>query len=275
MISRLARIALLALAAACTGAAASASIVTEGGGQFSRDWRSPTGIGFGADTVLGTAERQNGHEFLFFSSLGAGAQTLEFAFTAPAWALSSDSYSAGGQILWRTDAFRWAWDGTGAGSFQLGRWTPQQTLRLSFGDDFKGGPLYLGIYFTHGQDVSWSLSAPGNGAPPAVDAPAPVPLPAGLGPLGGRPLDSRGSGSGAAARRLIGAGCGRKSPGSPTKHALSRPPGQTAGPEPAIGSACTWAGRSAILASALVTGAVTRRPTPRRTGRLSSVAAPR
>jgi hypothetical protein len=158
---------------------ATASVVTEADAQFSRHWHSPTVIGAGVDTILGTAEKQNAHEFLALTGLAAGAQTLSFAFTAPASALSSDSYSAGGQVLWSTGAFRHAWDGTGAGSFQLDRWTPDGAIDLILGDDF-AGTLYLGIYVTHGRDVSWSLSAP-SAAPVAAADVAVVPLHAGAG----------------------------------------------------------------------------------------------
>ena len=179
MVSRLLRIAALAAALAAGPAlTASAAVVTEADGQFSRDWRAPTAIGLGADTILGTAEMQNGHEYLVLTGLPSGAQSLTFTFNAPAWALGSGSYSAGGQILWSQDAPRWDWYGTGAGSYQLSRWTPQQTLTLNLGAGF-AGPLYLGIFFTHGSDVAWSLSAPTNAAPEAPAAqPAAVPLPA-------------------------------------------------------------------------------------------------
>jgi hypothetical protein len=167
--------------AVALAAPAAASVVTEADGQFSKHWHSPTVIGLGVDTILGTAEKQNGHEFLALTGLAAGAQTLSFAFTAPASALTSDSYSAGGQVYWSASAFRHAWDGTGAGSFQLGRWTPEAALELLLGDDF-AGTLYLGIYFTHGRDVSWSLSAPGpvRAAEPGEGA-AVVPLNAAAG----------------------------------------------------------------------------------------------
>jgi hypothetical protein len=136
-------------------------------------------VGPDVETILGVAEKQNGHEFLALTGLAAGAQTLSFAFTAPAWALISDSYSAGGEVLWSTGKFRHAWDGTGAGSFQLSRWTPERSLDLALGDDF-AGTLYLGIYFTHGRDVSWSLSAPSR-ALRAEEPAAVVPLGAAAG----------------------------------------------------------------------------------------------
>ena len=159
-------------------APAAASVVTEADGQFSRHWKTPTAIGPGVDTILGTAERQNGHEFLALTGLTPGAQILSFVFTAPAWALSQDSYSAGGQVLWKDRPFQHGWDGISAGSFQLSRWTPESALEIILGEDFQG-PLQLGIYFTHGRDVSWSVAA--GTALRSAQAPsvaAAVPLPA-------------------------------------------------------------------------------------------------
>jgi hypothetical protein len=183
MLARLILIASLAASAVAAVLPAAASTITEDDVQFSRHWKNPTEIGFGADTILGTAEKQNGHEFIVLTGLTPGAQTLEFAFAVPDWALSSDSFSAGGQVLWSEDPFRHAWDGTFAGSFQLGRWSPRGTLSLALGEEFSG-PLYLGIYFTHGSDVTWSLSAPGNAADnQLVDAPSSVPLPAAMWPM--------------------------------------------------------------------------------------------
>ncbi len=176
---------------------ASASVISEDDAQFSRHWKSPTQIGFGYDTVIGTAERQNSHEFIAFTSLAQGAQVLSFVFTIPDYARTSDRYSGGGVVFWSADPFRHAWDGENAGSFQLGRWTPSQTVEILLGDDFRGS-LNVGVYFTHGSDVAWQLSAPGNAMPAVQDpeslnnivlvepsdapspAPAPVPLPAGI-----------------------------------------------------------------------------------------------
>ncbi len=174
-----------------------ASVITEEDAQFSRHWKSPTEIGFGYDTVLGTAEKQNAHEFIAFSALAQGAQVLSFEFTIPDDALLSDSYSGGGKVFWSSTPFRHAWDGEIAGSFQLDRWSPSATVDVLLSDEFDGS-LYLGVYFTHGRDVRWQLSVPGNVVPAvenpeslnnlvlieqagaASPAPAPVPLPAGV-----------------------------------------------------------------------------------------------
>lgn len=173
MIPRLASALTLALALA---APAAASVVTEADGQFSRHWKDPTLIGAGVDTILGTAEKQNAHEFLALTGLKPGAQTLTFSFNAPDSALSQDSYSAGGQVLWQAGPFQHAWAGTSAGSFQLSRWTPESALEIVLGEDFEG-PLHLGIYVTHGRDVSWSLVTAAADTAPVGGLPA-VPLPA-------------------------------------------------------------------------------------------------
>ena len=171
MISRIVPALSLALAVA---APAAATVLTEADGSFSRHWHSPTAVGQGVETILGTVEKQNTREFLALTGLRPGAQTLSFVFTAPDWALSSYSYSAGGQVLWSTSPFHHEWDGTGAGAFQLSRWMPQGTLDLALGEDFHG-PLYLGIYTTHGRDVAWSIAA---SSPESVPEVAAVPLPA-------------------------------------------------------------------------------------------------
>ena len=83
MFSRLLRIASFAALVVGAGLPAAASVITADDGEFSRHWKRPTEIGFGADTILGMAEKQNGHEFIVLTGLSAGAQTLTFDFTAP------------------------------------------------------------------------------------------------------------------------------------------------------------------------------------------------
>lgn len=213
------------LLAVAIAAPAAGSVVTEDEGQFSRHWKEPTVIGPGVDTILGTAEKQNGHEFLALTGLAKGAQTLRFVFSAPASALTSDSYSAGGQVFWSAGPFGYAWDGTGAGTFQLSRWTPEQALELVLGPDF-AGVLHLGIYFTHGRDVAWTLSLPSAPAPVAEDplGTSVVPLSAAAGYwLAGMSLLAalglRGEGKRRGQRRAVRA----EEQGSPTALALSRP----------------------------------------------------
>jgi hypothetical protein len=204
---------------------AAASVLTEAGGQFSKHWHSPTVVGPDVETILGVAEKQNGHEFLALTGLATGDQTLRFVFSAPASALTSDSYSAGGQVFWSAGPFGYAWDGTGAGTFQLSRWTPEQALELVLGPDF-AGVLHLGIYFTHGRDVAWTVSLPSAPASVAEDplGTSVVPLSAAAGYwLAGMSLLAalglRGEGKRRGQRRAVRA----EEQGSPTALALSRP----------------------------------------------------
>lgn len=221
MIPRL--VAAVSLAIAIAGPVAG-SVVTEADGQFSKHWKDPTVIGPGVDTILGTAEKQNGHEFLALTGLASGAQTLSFEFTAPSWALMSDSYSAGGQILWSTDPFRSNWDGAGVGSYQLSRWTPRTALDLVLGEGFTG-TLYLGIYFTHGKDVAWRLSAPSaaaRGGQPEAAAVVPLNATAGYALAGLALLATLGL-WGRSRREDRRGGLRTEEQGSPTTLRLSRP----------------------------------------------------
>ena len=162
------------------GVSAGAATLTEAdmpGGAFSGAWNAPTEIGAGIDTVAGTG-KGNAFDNFVFTALPAGRQTLSFAFQAPSAGFDS-SYSAGGQVLYGTEPFRWGWDGTYlASGVQLGAWQPQQTLDLELGDDFTG-KLFLALNFTHG-DLRYTISAPSNAAAAGPGEAAPVPLPAGL-----------------------------------------------------------------------------------------------
>lgn len=147
------------------------------GGAFGSSWSSLTEVGAGYEIVSGTGS-QNAFDNFVFAGLPAGAQKLTFSFSAPAdidW-----SYSAGGRVLWSTEAFRWGYDGKDVGSgFQLGKWQPSQTLTLDLGDSFTG-KLFLALNFTHGKDIAYTIGAPSNVALPPAGEVAPVPLPAGL-----------------------------------------------------------------------------------------------
>lgn len=157
------------------------------GGDFSDAWSAPTVIGNGYDTIAGTGAGNN-FDMLAFTGLSSGAQRLTFDFSAPA--VRDWSYSAGGALLYSTQPFRWGWDGVWAGTFQTSYWTPNAQVTLDLGPAF-AGTLYVGLYFTHGSNLAYTISAPGNAlvAPPPV---ASVPVPAsaivllgGLAALGG------------------------------------------------------------------------------------------
>ncbi len=144
-------------------------------GEFSADWANPTAIGAGVDRVTGTGAA-NAYDIFHFTGLETGAQTLTLSFVAPEgidW-----SYAAGGTIQWAEDPFRWGWDGDTAGEVRLDYHVREQSLTLALPESF-AGELYLGLYFTHGAGLAYSILAevgatpPGGGTSP--DLPEPVP----------------------------------------------------------------------------------------------------
>ncbi|WP_172295590.1 hypothetical protein [Pseudoruegeria sp. HB172150] len=161
------------VAALFAGAGAHAVTVSESDlGEFSGEWSSPTELGAGIDGVSGTGA-QNQFDILVLTGLTAGAQTLTFTFTGPADA--GDSYAAGGTLMYSFDAFQYGWDGDYAGSFGSFKSALTDTLTLVLGDDFSG-VLYLALYFTYGDQLSYSIAS----SVPATSGstPSPVPLPA-------------------------------------------------------------------------------------------------
>lgn len=185
---RTAAAALLVAGGTAVSPAAAATISEPGqpGGDFGNAWNAPTVIGNGFDLVQGTGGANN-HDILAFTGLAPGAQTVTLDFAAPAgidW-----SYAAGGSVLYSTQPFQWAWDGASAGNVSIGYANPAQSLSLALGPSF-GGTLYLGLYFTYGQNLGYTISLPGNAAPPPA-----VPLPASAWLLGAALA------AGAAARR--------------------------------------------------------------------------
>lgn len=155
---------LLALAAP-----AAASTVHEHdlpGGSFSGVFSAPTDLGAGVTGVTGSGA-QGAHDFFVFH-LPSGAQTLTFRFAAPAGI--GYSYSAGGSIRVGTSPFPWAWAGDDAGSFHLGHGQPGFSRTLTLGQAFEG-TLHVGLYFTYGSGIGYSVST--DAAVPGV-----VPSPA-------------------------------------------------------------------------------------------------
>ena len=173
---RIARIArttvLLASFAALPAGAVTIQEGSVAGGDFSNAWATPTVIAPGYDLVQGVGGG-NDYDIFAITGMTPGAQTVTLDFSAPSgigW-----SYAAGGSLMYSTSPFRWAWDGTSFGSLALSYLTPAQSFTLNLDSSF-GGALYLGLYFTYGQNITYSVSLPGN-------APA-VPLPATAGLLG-------------------------------------------------------------------------------------------
>jgi hypothetical protein len=158
-------------AALALTAPAQAATIHEGslaGGSFSNAYDKPTNLGAGVTEVTGTGSQ---HAFDFFVfTLPAGAQTLTFDFWAPQGI--GYSHSAGGTIKVDTSKFDYNWDGMHAGNFQLGYWDRDDRVTLSLGPAF-AGTLNVGLYFTHGANISYRVSSDA-----ALPAPGVVPLPA-------------------------------------------------------------------------------------------------
>jgi hypothetical protein len=161
---------LAAALVAAPGLAGAVTLAETSAAPFGGRWSAPTAVAPGVSRIEGTGA-QNVHDFLVLADLAAGAQTLTFTFAAPErvdW-----SYSAGGQVLWSEDAFRWGWDGATAFAFGLDHGVRSAVATLALGEAFAGGALHLGLYFTHGA-LAYAIEAPSN----AFNAPAAVPLPA-------------------------------------------------------------------------------------------------
>jgi len=160
--------AVLMLSVPATGATMSYSEAENG--SFSRDWSSPSAIPQGTGSVSGTGAGGD-YDILGFTGLPAGAQTLSLVATAPG--IRPHSYSAGAAVKWSAEPFRYGWDGTDAGSLRLDKRTGEQTLGLSLGEGYQGGSLFVGLYFTHGSDISYTLTLPDPGAVPGLDPVSP------------------------------------------------------------------------------------------------------
>lgn len=169
----LSRLAVVATTLALAGSAAPAATLTEAslpGGAFGARYDTPTVIGAGIERISGTGS-QNVFDNFVFTALPKGAQTLTLSFSAPAGI--GYSYSAGGAVLYDTQAFDYGWDGAYAGTVQIDYYQRQKSLDLALGNSFSG-KLFLALNFTHGRDLAYTISVPSN----AVAAmPPPVPLP--------------------------------------------------------------------------------------------------
>lgn len=164
--------------------AASAATVNEtdfaGGFSSPNQFFNPTytSIGFGVDTINGTATANN-FDFLRFTDLEAGAQTLTFNFALQIPAGQSNVFqNAGGQLYYSENYLSGPYNGTNAGTFAMARdpfnlpGTPTTTLSFTLANSFAGGDLFVNILPQFGQAFSYSLAITGNGG-----GPAPVPLP--------------------------------------------------------------------------------------------------
>ena len=140
------------------------------GGEFSADYRTPTRIPAGIDRVSGMGGVGSDDYLLF--DLSAGAQTVVLEFRAPD--TIGYSYSAGGVVLFDTEAFAYEWAGRQLPvPIRLDHRTRQQSMTISLPESF-GGRLFIALNFTHGEDITYSVSVPSN-VPilTTVEAPAP------------------------------------------------------------------------------------------------------
>jgi hypothetical protein len=152
---------LLMTLAAAEGGATDASTLREAdlpGGEFSSDYRAPTRIPAGIGRVSGTGG-VGSDDYLLFDLL-PGAQTVTLEFRAPEGI--GYSYSAGGVVLFDTEAFAFEWAGTQLPvPIRLDHGRRRQSMTIALPESF-GGRLYLALNFTHGEDIAYSLSVPSN-----------------------------------------------------------------------------------------------------------------
>lgn len=147
-------------------------------GGFSSTFSAPTPVP-GGNTVITGGGSQNDPDYLVLPDLAPGAQTVTLTFEAPGGVYPG--YTSGGEVRFKASPFLHSWDGTSAGRYMVNFGRPQRTVTITLGPEF-AGTLYLALYFTHGQPVSFTIGAPGNADPPAPGGgPAALcaPLPAG------------------------------------------------------------------------------------------------
>ena len=133
-------------------------------------------IGSGFDVVNGTSSA-NAFDFIQFTSLNAGAQTLSFTLNLLAPNANANS-NAGGEIRYSTTQTTGPYtNNVSAGFFALqsGRninpVISSTTLSFSLDNSFAGGDLFVNVLQTYGnRSVAYSLGVPGN-------LPATVPIP--------------------------------------------------------------------------------------------------
>jgi len=159
--------------AALAGAAQAATLNETDVGGFSSSMSGGTGftdVGSGFDVINGSLV--NGEDdFLRFTNLAAGAQTLTFEFALTSTANSAQA--SGAVRYWETtppgNAFT---GGTALPQFNLNPFSnPSTTQTFALDSSFAGGELFVAIlsFSSNGFPYSYSVSAPGNAAP--------VPLP--------------------------------------------------------------------------------------------------
>ena len=140
------------------------------GREFSGDYRTPTRIHAGVGRVSGTGGV--GSDDYLLLDLAPGAQSIALEFRAPETV--GYSYSAGGVVLYDTQAFAYEWAGTQLPvPIRLDHRRRQQSMTITLPETF-GGRLFLALNFTHGEDIAYAISMPATlPALTVVQAPAP------------------------------------------------------------------------------------------------------
>ncbi|EAQ01494.1 hypothetical protein OB2597_01357 [Pseudooceanicola batsensis HTCC2597] len=172
--------AVLSLAAS----AASAVTLTEADyGGFSNSSGYPhsgwtfSEIGSGYTAVSGTGE-QNRHDFLHFSGLTPGAQTvtISFGYTPDASTNNRDV-----SVNWATSAFQaWSPPSIPSPQMSMNAANPTREVTLNFGNDTTTD-LFLQINFLSGTGVFYNVTSSAFASDPSPQPGTPaVPLPAGV-----------------------------------------------------------------------------------------------
>ncbi|MBD3785895.1 MAG: hypothetical protein IE922_02870 [Sphingomonadales bacterium] len=179
------------LAAALPAGAATVSETSLG--EFSASWTAPTTLAAGTDTVTGSGAAGDTDVFVL-SGLNDSVTGLTLAFSGADY-YSAGWYGAGGSVLYSTDPFEWAWDGTNAGSFSVGYMSlglfsigtleDSLTIPVSMAGS---STLYVALVYTYGQRLDYTMNLQGfvPGEEAGGGGPLPVvPLPATAGLLMG------------------------------------------------------------------------------------------
>jgi hypothetical protein len=157
-------------------------------GGFNSNFATPTDIAFGNSQVNGTLAAGD-FDFIRFTSLAAGAQSLNFTFALNNPSAGAPVQNAGGEVRVSETQPASEFDGTRVNptagpsdfvlsynlSFPLAN-VLTQTLSYNLSSGFAGGDLYVSILPTFASataQFSFGIAAPGNATPPA-----PVPIPA-------------------------------------------------------------------------------------------------
>lgn len=169
---------LVSMSLACSAQAATLNESDFAGG-FSSVQGNYTQVGFGFETINGTLS-SNDFDFLQFTNLDAGAQTISLTFDFIDPASAPFFQNAGGTVRYSETFQNFAFNGTNAGNFQVSAGpfvnptNNSTTLSFNLDNSFAGGPLFLHILPTFGVPFTYSANLTGNGGGPI----APVPVPA-------------------------------------------------------------------------------------------------